>query len=116
MIFLPYLTSLLMNRYTIGVIVVIGLMTGAYFKGKWSAESKCHEAELKAKIASMERDMKAWKDADYMANVLQQELEREHRQLQQKVSEYEAELATRPDNRCTLDQHDVDRLRFRQQR
>lgn len=106
-----FLIPLLLNRYTIGFLLIAGLVTGAYFKGRWTAEANCHEAELRAQIATMKRDLAAWKAADEVEKILQSEVEAERRDLQEKVTEYEIELALRPDTRCTLDGSDVERLR-----
>lgn len=88
----------------------------AYLKGRADATAKCREAELRAELVALKRDIEAWKAANYMDRLLQDELEKERRQLEKKVSEYETELAKRPDNRCLLDQRDVDSLRLNWQR
>lgn len=109
----PFLLSLVLNRYVLGGLVVAGLATGAYFKGYEVAASKCREAELRAELATMKRDIEAWKAADAMEKELQHEVDMERERLQQKVSEYEVELAARPDNRCTLGPDDIRGLRFK---
>jgi hypothetical protein len=101
------LWTLLLNRYTIGLVVALGMLGGAYYKGYSSASAKCQDASLRARIASMERDMEAWKVADEVEKMLQGQLETEQKDLQDKVSKYEAELATRKEPKCTLDERDV---------
>lgn len=107
----PFLLSFLVNRYTIGAAIALGLMLGAYWKGYTSASSRCHEAELRAQIASMKRDLAAWKAADEIEKLLQADLARQNRELQDMVTDYEKELALRPDTGCRIDGRDVERLR-----
>lgn len=108
----PFILSLLLNRYTIGALLVAGLAAGAYWKGYSTAAGNCRDAELRAQIAAMERDLAAWKAADDVEKLLQQELNEQNADLQDKVKEYELELAQRPDAKCALDAHDIERLRF----
>ena len=108
----PFLMPLLVNKYTVGAVIGIGLLAGAYLKGYWAAREACQDSALKAQIAAMQRDMAAWRAADKVEKMLADELENENRELEQKVSDYEAELAKRPiDSRCLLDQRDVDGMR-----
>lgn len=102
-----FLLPLLLNRYTIGGVLALGLLLGAYMKGYMAASAKCHDAELRYKIASLERDIAASKAADEIEKMLQGDIERENLDLQKKVQDYEAELATRPDNRCVLSPADA---------
>ena len=106
-----FLVWLLFNRYTMGAALAVGLLAGAYIKGHSDASAKCHDAQLRAEIASLQRDMAAWKAADAVDKMLQDELERQSADLQQKVQDYEAELSKRPDNRCGLSPDDIGRLR-----
>ena len=108
----PFLVPFLMNRYTIGGAVAVALLAGAYLKGYVAARDACQDSALKAQIAAMQRDMDAWRAADQVEAILQGEIEAERNQLERKVSDYERELAKRPDNRCILDQRDVDGLRL----
>jgi hypothetical protein len=108
----PFFIALLVNRWTIGGLIALGLLTGAYFKGYWAAREACQDSALKAQIASMQRDLAAWQAADKVEAMLNDEIEASNRELEKKVQEYEDELSKRPvDGRCTLDQRDVDGLR-----
>lgn len=105
-----FLLPLLVNRYTIGAVIGLGLLLGAYWKGYSTAAQKCHDAELRAIIATMQRDMAAWRAADDMERLLQRELETQRNDLQDRVKQYEIELAQRPDGKCALSPDDIDRL------
>lgn len=106
-----FLLPLLVNRYTIGAAIVLGLLLGAYWKGYSTAASRCHEAELRAIIATQARDLAAWKAADDIEKMLQADLEKQNRELSDLVRDYEKELLLRPAPGCSLDERDVDRLR-----
>lgn len=102
-----FLLPLLVNRYTVGAAIAIGLLLGAYWKGYSTAAGRCHEAELRAKIATMERDLAAWKAADEVEKMLQADLDKQNRELQQLVVDYEKELLLRPAPACRLTPDDV---------
>lgn len=106
----PFLLSLLLNRYTIGALLVAGLAVGAYWKGYSTAAGNCRDAELRAQIAAMERDLAAWKAADDVEKLLQRELDEQNADLQDKVKQYELELQNRPNGGCTLGPDDIGRL------
>jgi hypothetical protein len=106
-----FLLPLLVNRYTIGAVIGLGLLLGAYWKGYSTAAQNCRDAELRAIIATQERDMAAWKAADEVEKQLQADIEADNADLQDKVKQYEIELAQRPDAKCALSPADVDRLR-----
>lgn len=95
--------------YILGGLVAAGLLGSAfaYIKGYGDAAQNCRESELRAEIATMKRDMAAWKAADEIQNMLQKEMEAAAAELQDKVTQYEVELATRTDTRCILDDRDV---------
>lgn len=105
---MPILWAVLTNKYVIGLLLIVGLVTGAYFKGKSVAEANCHDAELQAKIATMQRDLTAWKAAGEIDTMLQKQLESDNQELQDKVTEYATDVATAPaDAHCTLTDRDV---------
>jgi hypothetical protein len=106
-----FLLPLLVNRYTIGAVIGLGLLLGAYWKGYSTAAQKCHDAELRTIIATQQRDMAAWRAADEVEKLLQADIEADNADLQDKVRQYETELAQRPDASCRLDERDVIRLR-----
>ena len=85
-------------------------LTGAYWKGHWDAAQNCREAELRAKIASLERDISAEKDARSLEAAQLLELEGQRQQLAKEIADYEAALRTRPEPRCTLTDDDIGRL------
>jgi hypothetical protein len=108
----PWLWGLFINKYTIGGVIGLGLLAGAYLKGYMAARETCQDNALKAQIAAMQRDLAAWKAADKVEDMLTAELEADARELEQKVADYERELSKEPlDTRCTLNERDVDRLR-----
>lgn len=106
-----FLMPLLLNRYTVGAVIVLGLLMGAYWKGYSTAAQKCHEAELRAIIATQARDLKAWELADSVAKDEQARLAAEMIELQQMVTDYEKELLLKPAPACTLSDDDARRLR-----
>jgi hypothetical protein len=107
-----FLLPLLVNRYTIGAVIGLGLLLGAYWKGYSTAAQKCHDAELRAQIATMQRDMAAWRVADEVEAALRSDLDAMNADLQDKVKTYELQLQNRPDGACRLSPADIDSLRF----
>jgi hypothetical protein len=105
-----FLMPLLVNRYTIGAVIGLGLLLGAYWKGHSTAAQNCRDAELRAQIATMQRDMAAWRAADDIEKLLQSELETQRNDLQDRVKQYEIELAQRPNGKCALDDRDIRNL------
>lgn len=102
--FLPYILGGLL------VLSIVGTL-GGYIKGYGDAASKCQNAQLQAKIDSMQRDVDANKVADDINKMLQDSLEKENADLQQKVQDYAVYLALHPDTKCTLSDDDVVRMR-----
>lgn len=91
-------------------------LTGAYWKGHWDAAQNCREAELRAKIASLERDITAEKDARSFEAAQVLELEAQRQQLAKEVADYEAALSVRPEPNCALTDDDIDRLSGKRRR
>lgn len=85
-------------------------MGGAYVKGRMDAAQNCRDAELKAVIASMQRDIAAADQAKQLEASQQAELEADRQRLQKEVADYETALAMRPEPACTLGPDDIDRL------
>jgi hypothetical protein len=105
---MPFLPWVLAGLMALGAA---GSLAG-YLKGRADANGNCQEASLRAELATMKRDVEAWKAADRIEAMLQAEIEAENRKLEEKVSDYERELAKEPlDTRCTLNQRDIDGLR-----
>ena len=102
-----FLLPLLVNRYTIGAAIAVGLILGAYWKGYSAASARCHDAELRAIIATQARDLKAWAAADKVAKDEQARMAAELIELQQMVTDYEKELLLRPAPACSLTPDDV---------
>ena len=106
-----FLLPILLNRYTIGAVIALGLILGAYLKGYSAASANCHDAQLRAIIATQARDIKAAETASKMAADEQARLAAENIELNNLVNDYEKELLLKPVPACSLDQRDVDRLR-----
>lgn len=102
-----FLLPLLVNRYTIGAVIALGLILGAYWKGYSAASARCHDAELRAIIATQARDLKAWESADAAAKDEAARLAAELIELQQMVQDYEKELLLKPAPNCALSADDV---------
>jgi hypothetical protein len=90
--------------------LLVGLAIG-FVKGEQSATAKCDAANLRAKIASLERDKNIQKAAAEEATAALAEIAQQKSDLDGKVSSYEAELAKRDDNSCRLSPADIERLR-----
>ena len=101
------LLSLLMNRWVIGGLVALAMLGGAYWKGYSAASQNCHDAQLRAVIASMQRDISAAAQADEVARAQAAALDAQRQQLESQVKDYEAALKSRPDPACTLSADDV---------
>lgn len=94
-----------------GITAGAGALTTAYFMGKSAAEAEAKIASLEAKIAGMERDLMIAGVADLVTEVEISQLQDEKAEAEKRNEDYEKELATRPDGRCTLTDDDVGRLR-----
>lgn len=82
-------------------------MGGAYVKGRMDAAQNCREAELRAVIASMQRDIAAGEQARSLEAAQTAELEAQRQKLEQEVAAYETALKTRPEPGCSLTADDV---------
>lgn len=82
-------------------------LTGAYWKGHSDAAGACREAELRAQIAALARDVAAAEAAHRLEAAQTKELEAQRQQLAKEVADYEAALKDRPEPNCTLSPHDV---------
>lgn len=91
----------------IAALMAVAAGAGAYVKGRMDAAGNCREEELRAIIVSMQRDVSAQEQADRLEAAKLVELERERRDLEQEVADYEAELAKRPDEGCALGPDDL---------
>jgi len=108
----PFLLSLLINKYTIGAVIGIGLLVGAYAKGHHDAAMACHDAEKQAEIDSLKRDVEINAKSSKILGRLTQKLGQDNQDLQQKVTDYATELALHPElSHCKLDGADLKRLR-----
>lgn len=92
------------------VAIVSSGIGGAYIKGRVDSSANCREAELLARIASMERDKSISEKAAQIAQGNLKILEEEAKKQDQEIAKYEAELRNRPD-KCGLTGDDVNRLR-----
>jgi hypothetical protein len=106
-----WLISLLLNKYTLGALAGVALLGGAYVAGYQKASQRCDEATLRAQIASLQRDIAQNTAAADVAKLLSQNIQKENKLLQEKVKDYEVDLAKRPNPSCTIDKRDADRLR-----
>lgn len=102
-----FLLPLLLNRYTIGAVIALGLILGAYWKGYSAASANCHDAQLRAIIATQARDLKAAETASKMAADEQARLAAENVELNNMVTDYEKELLLKPAPACSLSADDV---------
>lgn len=102
-----FLLPLLLNRYTIGAVIALGLILGAYWKGYSNAAAQCHEAQLRAIIATQARDLKAWEASDKAAKDEAARLAAENIELNNLVTDYEKELLLKPAPSCSLTADDV---------
>lgn len=93
-----------------GIVGALAL-AGAYFKGHSDAAQNCREAELRAQIAALERDVAAAEAAHRLEVAQTKELEAQRQQLAKEVADYEAALKVRPEPACTLTDDDIGRMR-----
>jgi hypothetical protein len=98
--FLPWVLAALM------ALGAAGSLAG-YLKGRADANGNCQEASLRAELATMRRDVEAWKAADRIEAMLQAEIEAENRELEEKVTDYERELQKSPKPDCRLSPDDI---------
>jgi len=91
-----------------------GLVAGGYgyLSGYNSARAKCQTATLKRQIAELQRDRDVQKITAESNAARVRVLEETANKLDQRVADYEAELAKRPANAsCALTDDDIRRLR-----
>lgn len=91
-------------------IAGVVMLAGAYWKGHHDAAQACQEAALRTKIASLERDLTAEKDAHSLEAAQVLELEALRQKQAKEIADYEAALRTRPEPRCALTGDDIGRL------
>lgn len=87
------------------------MLAGAYWKGHSDAAQNCREAELRAEIAALKRDVAAAEAAHRLEAAQTKELEAQRQQLAKEVADYEAALKVRPEPACTLTDDDIGRMR-----
>lgn len=94
------------------VVLLAGALAvgGAYVKGRMDGATRCHDAELRAVIASMQRDLTAQSQAQELEASQQAALEAQRQQLEEQVKDYEAALKIRPAAACALTDDDIGRL------
>lgn len=95
----------------IGAGLVTLALSFAYIKGYSNASAKCEAASLRVKIESLERDLKAAKDAERIEAEELAKLEKLMDDYEAEIAAYEIELDRKPDGRCTLSDDDIKRLR-----
>jgi septal ring factor EnvC (AmiA/AmiB activator) len=85
-------------------------LTFAYLKGYNNASAKCQEATLRTQIASLQRDIKAAKDAERLEAEEVAKLAKLLDDYEAEIAAYEIELDRRPDANCSLNDDDIKRL------
>jgi hypothetical protein len=98
----------------IGVAALVAVLAGGvgYAKGVWDAAERCQIAGLQSRVKTLEADQRASQRAEIAAQRIAREIEGRAAFLEQKVTDYEAQLAKRPAaQRCLLDGADVRSLR-----
>mgnify|MGYP006921314829 CR=1 FL=1 len=99
--------AILTNRYVMIPLLAIAMLFGVYTYGKSVARGECHDAQLRAQIASMQRDISAAQQASEVERAQSNALIVQRQQLESQVKDYEAALKSRPDPACTLSDDDV---------
>src|SRR5690606_13093448 len=95
----------------------VGLIAATIYGVGWTrgyqrADSACEAAALRSRIEAMEADMRIAKDAEKLAQQYAAELGEQAKALEERVKDYEHELATRADaGACRLTPADIQRLR-----
>jgi outer membrane murein-binding lipoprotein Lpp len=91
-------------------VMATSLLGGAYIKGRMDSSASCREGELRAQIATMERDRKMAEQSAERAKNQVKRLEEAAKRDDEEIARYEEELRKRPD-RCDITNDDVNRLR-----
>lgn len=101
----------LLGKYITLVCVsaAVGLVAEGHGYGR--AAAACHEAELRAQIEILNRDIAIAKSAAADAADRAEELDRSNADANQKVHDYENALAKRKNDSCGLSDDDYRRLR-----
>lgn len=93
------------------VFVVVLFVFGVCI-GHRIADESAALARVKTDLAFSQLQLDAQKQSAETAAKLRQQIDEQNATLQKKVTDYEAELATRPDAAgCNLDDNDINRLR-----
>lgn len=104
---LPALKNVGVILIMIGV-VLLAHMTG-YSRGAAGARAECHEADLKAQIASVQNQLAIQQATSADAEERAARIAADAAELQQKVTDYEATLSKR--DVCALTRADINGLR-----
>lgn len=83
----------------------------AYGFGRWDGRKVCNTAKLEAQLKAAQFDLDTQRELSDLAWSQTQKQEQRSKALNDKVAEYEKELAKRPNPACRLDDDDVRRLR-----
>lgn len=98
-----------LNGYILagGMALAVAGAGAGYLKGRADANGNCRAAELQAVIDVLERDLAASRNAFEIEKRLNQKRVADAEALEKKVTDYEQDLAGRPDGRCILTDGDV---------
>lgn len=92
----------------LGAIVASGAAgLYGYHRGEAAAEARCDAERLAAELAATKREFEAYKTADAAEAELMKDIAATNDRLQKELADYEHELATRPDGKCTLGPDDL---------
>jgi len=110
-------TFLLLARSPIGraggiALIALAALGWAYFKGVGDASARCTAAADRARIGALERDLAAAERSARLANDQARAATARQNTLNQRISDYEAQLAASGDDaQCVLTDDDARRLR-----
>ncbi len=103
------LSSPLARALGVGLIA-LSVLGYAYSKGYGDASAKCEAEALRAKIATLERDLDISRKAELRAREQEAAAEAREDALNERLTSYETGLGTAPDV-CLLSPADADGLR-----
>lgn len=93
------------------VLLALALVGYIYAQGHGAATRGCEAAALRARIATLEADQTAARDAQRRAEGIAANLRARTEADQKRIADYETELAKQPARSCGLSDADVKRLR-----
>jgi len=110
---MPILSLLLspLGRWAAAFLVTATLIAGAYLKGRSDRAALDESAALRARVAGLREQLESTRIVAEAASARAERAAADQAATTERIADYEATLARRPDRACALDADDARRLR-----